>query len=43
MTEPFPLHPIYDQMIHEQEERDRPAETPAAEWPPDDTTETPRV
>lgn len=42
MTEPppFPLQPIYDQMVREQEEQ---ADQVATQWPDDETTETPSV
>lgn len=41
MTDPFATHPIYDQLVREQEERDRPPDPPAAEWPADDDPEEP--
>jgi hypothetical protein len=40
MTDPFPVHPIYDQLIREEQERQRP-EQPATEWPADDDPEEP--
>jgi hypothetical protein len=49
MAEPFPPHPIYDQMRREWEERDRPlapstSDPPTANYPnEDDTTETTSV
>lgn len=45
MTEPppFPLQPIYDQMVREQEEQEEQEEQVATQWPDDETTETPSV
>lgn len=38
MTDPFPQHPIYDQLVREREEQPDP---PAEEWPADTTPEEP--
>lgn len=40
MTNPFPVNPIYDQLLREQEERDRPPE-PTTEPPAETPTEEP--